>query len=244
MKLLVDIHTHTTASGHAYSTISEYVAHAKKIGLTHFATTDHAPEMPGASGLFHFFNLDTIPDLWDNIRIYKGIELNILNIEGKVDYPTARLEALDLRIASLHPPCIKPASKEENTLATINAMKNPLIHIIGHPGAPAYPIDIPQVVKWAVDTGTYLEINNKSLEPGSIRDDRESVIAIAKECKRVGHPVVCGTDAHIHFDLANFDRCVTLLKEIDMPEELVLNTNIKKFEVALGLKGHQSDYQS
>jgi len=48
MKLVADLHVHTVSSGHAYSTIEEYAARAKKIGLKGVAITDHGPAMPGA----------------------------------------------------------------------------------------------------------------------------------------------------------------------------------------------------
>ena len=53
MKLVADLHLHTIASGHAYSTIEEYVARAKKIGLKAIAITDHGPAMPGGPHQYH-----------------------------------------------------------------------------------------------------------------------------------------------------------------------------------------------
>lgn len=48
MDIVIDSHTHTIASGHAYSTILENALSAKNKGLKLLCTTDHAPEMPGA----------------------------------------------------------------------------------------------------------------------------------------------------------------------------------------------------
>ena len=236
MKFFIDTHTHTVASGHAYSTIKEYVTHANAIGVKAFATTDHGPNLPGSCGLFHFYNLDTIPKVWDGVRIYKGIELNITDFNGNVDYPREKLGELDVVIASLHTPCIKPGTKEENTKATIAAMKNPLIKIIGHPGTPSYPVDAGALAKAAKETGTYLEINNKSLEPNSFRLDFNAVKDICLACKEIGHPIVLGSDAHIHMDLTNFKYAVKLLKEVDMPLSLIINADIKTFEKAMDIK--------
>ena len=47
MKIIADTHAHTLASGHAYSTIREMAAAARKRGLKALALTEHAPEMPG-----------------------------------------------------------------------------------------------------------------------------------------------------------------------------------------------------
>ncbi len=37
----VDLHMHTVASTHAYSTLSDYIAQAKQKGIKLFAITDH-----------------------------------------------------------------------------------------------------------------------------------------------------------------------------------------------------------
>jgi putative hydrolase len=230
MNLLIDMHVHTISSGHAYSTTTEYVEQAKKIGLTHFAITDHAPKMPGTCGDLYFYTLDIIPKVMDGIRVYKGIELNITDYEGGIDFPDKDLDLFDVVIASLHPPCIRMGSIAQNTQAIMNIMKNPKIKIIGHPGSPTFPLDIEAVAKYAKETNTFLEINNKSLVPGSIRDDRESVKKIAQACKDIDHPVIAGSDAHFHESLATFNHCIKLFEEIDLPPSLVLNTDIDKFE--------------
>lgn len=38
----VDLHMHTVASTHAYSTLHDYIVQAKKCGIKLFAITDHA----------------------------------------------------------------------------------------------------------------------------------------------------------------------------------------------------------
>ena len=46
MRDILDTHTHTLASGHAYSTIREMAAAAADRGMQVLALTEHAPEMP------------------------------------------------------------------------------------------------------------------------------------------------------------------------------------------------------
>ena len=54
MKFIADTHSHTLASGHAYSTIREMAAAAEAKGLQALALTEHAPEMPGHMRSFLF----------------------------------------------------------------------------------------------------------------------------------------------------------------------------------------------
>ena len=71
MRLIADCHLHTTASGHAYSTIGEYANEAAKKGLELIAMTDHGPKMPGTSSFLHFENLKIIPDSMCGVEILK-----------------------------------------------------------------------------------------------------------------------------------------------------------------------------
>ena len=49
---------------------------------------------------------------------------------------------MDVVIASLHLPCMKPGSRAENTEAYLNVMKNPYVNIIGHPDTDAMKLII------------------------------------------------------------------------------------------------------
>ena len=57
MRDVLDSHTHTIASGHAYSTMHEMAAAAAEKGLELLAITDHAMAMPGTCHEYHFMNL-------------------------------------------------------------------------------------------------------------------------------------------------------------------------------------------
>ena len=57
MRVEIDTHTHTLASGHAYNTLNEMAQAAADKGLKGLAITEHAPEMPGTCHLFYFQNL-------------------------------------------------------------------------------------------------------------------------------------------------------------------------------------------
>lgn len=48
-KILLDLHTHTIASGHAYSTMQEMAARASEIGLKILGITEHGPSIPGGT---------------------------------------------------------------------------------------------------------------------------------------------------------------------------------------------------
>lgn len=227
MKIVVDTHTHTISSGHAYSTIQEMAVGAAENNIEMFAMTDHGPAMKGAPFLYHFGNLRVLPETINNVRIIKGAEANIIDYSGALDIPEKYLKGLDYAVASFHDICIEPGSVEDHTNAVINVMKNPYIDAIAHPGNPVFQVDIPKMVSAAKEYNKFIEINNDSFvaRPGSEKNCRE----FALECIKQEVKVVCGSDAHISYDVGRFERVLKLFKEVNMPEKLVMNTSVSNF---------------
>lgn len=235
MRVEIDTHTHTLASGHAYNTIREMARAAKEKGLKALAITEHAPEMPGSCHLFYFVNLRVLPRELEGIKILFGSELNIMDAEGHVDLPTSTIEGLDLTIASMHIPCYKGEKTiEEVTKAYLNIMEREDIDIIGHPDDGRFPVDYEMLVKAAKKTGTLLEINNSSLKPDGYRaNTKENALKILKYCKKYETMIVLGSDAHFDTGIADYTYAYEVLKEADFPEELIANTSFEKLQSLL-----------
>lgn len=158
----VDLHAHTVASTHAYSTVSDYFAIAKQKGITLFAITDHGPGMVDAPHRWHFMNMAVIPRVIDGVGLLYGIEANIKNIQGETDCDEQIAKGLDLVIAGFHEPVLAPMSKAENTQAMIATIASGKVQMISHPGNPKYPIDVQAVAEAAAKHRVALEINNSS----------------------------------------------------------------------------------
>jgi putative hydrolase len=236
MKYLIDTHTHTIASGHAYSTLLENVKYASEKGLKMMAVTDHGVGLNGGPHIYHFGNLKVIPrELW-GVEILRGVEANIMDYDGNLDMPEDRLLKLDLVIASLHEICIEPGSEEENTRALLKAMDNKYVDIIGHSGNPVYPIDIDAVVKKAKEKNILIEINNSSFSTSRI-GSYDNCLEIARKAKEIGATLVLGSDAHICFDIGNFKKAEELIKELDIPDDMIINTSVERFKQYLFNKG-------
>ena len=230
MRFEADTHSHTLASGHAYSTIKEMAAAAEAKGLKALALTEHAPKMPGTCGLFYFQNLDVVPRKCGGIRLLMGAEVNIMDQTGRIDLPESTCRDLDIVIASIHPPCYGMGHTEEENMRAYEAvMKKPYINIIGHPDDGRFQIDYERLVKMAKETGTLLEVNNSSMRPSSSRKGtRENILTMLDLCKQYDVPVTTGSDAHVDVDAGNFTYVKEVLKFCDFPEELVVTT---KFDV-------------
>jgi len=230
MKLLVDLHTHTVASGHAYSTVMEMAKAAKDKGLEAIAITDHGPALPGGAHPFHFWNLRVVPKKIYGVRILRGAEANIVNSKGELDLEDELLETLDIVLAAFHPGCgYEDKGVVKNTKTMIAAMQNPNVRIVAHPGNPTFLVDAGEIVAAAKEFDVLIELNNSSLLPTTSRfGSCESCSSIATKAYKSGLDVVISSDAHIAAGVGNFNEAINLALEAGFTEERVLNSSVNK----------------
>ena len=232
----VDLHMHTVASTHAYSTLQDYITEAKHKGIKLFAITDHGPDMDDAPHHWHFINMRIWPRVVDGVGILRGIEANIKNIEGEIDCSGPMLTSLDLIIAGFHEPVFAPQDKDTNTQAMIATMANGYAHIISHPGNPKYPVDIPAIAAAAAKYNVALEINNSSFLH-SRKGSEANCRAIAAAVRDAGGWVALGSDSHTAFTLGEFAQCREILDEVDFPEDRILNVTPSRMLSFLEARG-------
>ena len=231
MRIELDTHTHTLASGHAYNTINEMIQAAVDRDLKLLAITEHAPKMPGSCGDFYFYNLKILPRIQKGIEVMFGVELNVIDYKGRVDLSEQYIKCTDLRIASLHPPCLRPGTVEENTEAMLGIIHNPYVDILGHPDDGRYPLDYETVVGEAKKYGKIVELNNNSMSPLNSRTHaKENDRILLELCKKYEVPVVMGSDAHADFMVGVLNEAVQVAEEVGFPKELLLNDSVEKFK--------------
>lgn len=234
MKILFDSHTHTLASTHAYSTVTEMAKTASERGMEAIAITDHAPALPDAPHIWHFRNLKNIPREIYGVKILYGVEANILDLEGNIDMEPDILEKLDVVNASIHEPSYKDCGAKDHTSAYMGVVNNPYIDIICHSGSPKFAYDYEKIIDLAKKNHKLIEINNHSfmVRKASIPNCRK----IAELCKEKEVGIVVSSDAHISFDLGNYDYALDMLKEISFPEKLIMNRNLAAFEEFISVR--------
>lgn len=228
MRIAIDTHTHTLASGHAYSTVYELAMGARRARLKGFVLTDHGPALPGGTQPYHFSNLRILPQRIRGVRFYRGVEANILDLEGSLDLGEDYLELLQFSYAGLHEICFPPRGAAENTRALVSALANPFVDAVSHPGNPAYPVDVESVVLAAKEYGKAIEINNSSfrVRKGSL----DACSEFARSCARNRVLVVCGSDAHYWSDVGRLDKALAVIDEAKLPRELIVNASVAAFE--------------
>ncbi len=227
IKLIADFHIHTVASGHAYSTVEEYAAAAKKKKLKAIAFTDHGPAMPGGASPYHFSNQRMIPDYLNGVRILRGGEINIIDSEGRLDLADEYLRTLDFVSIAMHPMCgYEPKGEEENTRVLLKAMGNQYVRVIAHPGNPMYPIDYKKVITAAKEKGVLIELNNSSLTI-SRKGSFDRCFAIARFVKKIGWKVTLGSDSHISTMVGDLDTVLKMAVDAGLTKDDIINTSME-----------------
>ena len=223
MQIVADLHTHTIASTHAYSTVAEMARGAKNKGLIAIGITDHAPDMQDAPHEWHFYNLDILPRKIDGVTVIRGIEFNICP-GGELDHMDQNcLKPIEFSLASFHPCCFAPSTREKHAEALEVVLKDPRVNAFGHPGNPKFDFDQEYIISQCNRYGKLVEINGNSF--AIRRGSQENCTSIARLCKKYGVPIVVDSDAHVETMVGRVDSVRAMLEEIDFPEELVVNSS-------------------
>lgn len=226
MRLLADLHTHTLASGHAYSTATELAVAARRAGLGLIALTDHGPACPGAPEQWYFWNLKVVPSVIDGVRVLKGCEANPAETANGIDLPDSILENLDFVAVGFHPETgFDQRDRARNTEALLRVIANPLVDMITHPGNDhEFPLDLEAIVAEAARRRVILELNDHSFAPTSCRaasNHREREFAEAAIA--AGVPVAVNSDAHFAAQVGRFEAALAVAAEIGLAEERIVN---------------------
>lgn len=230
----IDLHTHSIASGHAYSTIKEMAAEAAERGLKYLAITDHGPKVEGAPQEVYFRNFDRMAKEIHGVRILAGVEANIIDHDGNLDLPEETLAKLDVVVAGFHPSSGFPdMGIEKNTDAAILATKNPRLKIFSHPYATYYELDLDRLIPAALENGVIPELNVSYFGINEKID--EGLIKTAKLIKACGGKVLFNSDAHAHHAVGDFSKFLDNLDRLGLEKEDILNYDLEATLKFLGI---------
>ncbi len=220
-----DLHAHTKETD-GRSTLEEMVEAARNLGYSFLAITEHSQAVTVAKGLDpkrlrrQIEQIDKINDREHGFRIFKGIEVDILE-DGSLDLPDDVLKELDLTVCSVHSKF--DLSAEKQTERVIRAMDNPYFNILGHPSGRLinerrpFEIDLEKVMEAARERGCALELN---AHPDRL-DLTDTHCRMAKE---IGVKIVISTDSHYTEELKNMRFGIDQARRGWLEADDVLNT--------------------
>lgn len=228
--LLLDIHTHTLVSGHAYGTIREMAFAAKEKGIELLGISEHAPGIPGTCDPFYYLNLGVVPRKIYGVEIIHGCEINVLN-DGRLSLEQKYIDRLDYAIVGIHRQCYENEGVVKNTENVISCMKNEKVFFVSHPDDDNTPLDYQKLVIAAKEYNVALEVNNSSLLKKNQRlncvDNYKKMLNL---CNQYGVHIIINSDAHDPSCVGDFSEADKLLNEVGFDNELILNTSIDKFK--------------
>ena len=227
ISILLDIHTHSLASGHgSRDTVTDMARTAKSASLGILGISEHGPATPGSASSSYFRNLRLANRMRFGVTLLYGVELNILNENGDVDLDDELLKTLDYALVSMHPDTFRSGSMTSNTQAFINAMRHPKVRFLGHPDDGRFPVDYERLLSAAKERLVFPELNNSSLMPQAFRRDglRNSATILAI-CKKLQLPILLSSDSHGTSHLGDMRYILPLLEKYDFPPELIINSD-------------------
>ena len=231
MKIGIDTHMHTLASDHAYCTLIEMLDYAKEINLEGIVVTDHGPAIVDSAHMWHFSELYRWPRKYKGVYLIKGAEASITDFDGSIDINLQyALDVIEFLIASWHTHVLKPKSKEENTKAYLNLIEKNNIDVLGHIYDPNIELDYDAIFKKAKEYGVGMELNNFRLNRFLKKDINRfnEYVDVIKCALKYDLPIFISSDAHICFELGDYDAAFLAAKKAGATKENIVNTSYEK----------------
>lgn len=180
-KMTFDYHTHTTFS-HGKGSIEDNVKAGINAGLSAVAITDHGPGHLTYGVKRENFSVmreevDRLRTLYPQIRIFLGVEANVVNRDSYLDVTAEERKYFDFLIGGyhygiLHGYCVSnwldahgiyTATNRKNLMVkntdmTVKALYENDLKILTHPGDKG-PVDMKEIAKACAKTDTLMEIS-------------------------------------------------------------------------------------
>jgi putative hydrolase len=218
--LSVDLHVHSLFSSCGLHTLLELLEGGRRAGLAAMAITDHGLAVGNGRLTSVFFERFKCP--YEDIVLYKGIELNILDDTGAVDIVWQFMPFIDIILLGVHPNLPPRGSREHYTAMLCAALeKNPFIDIITHPNDPAYPLDYLRIARMAKERGVAIELNNSKILYN--RSTAEDALELIAACKQSGCLVAVNSDTHALHELGRDESVRPLLDRAGFPADRIVN---------------------
>jgi histidinol phosphatase-like PHP family hydrolase len=193
-----DLQMHTTWSD-GDASIEEMAEAAVARGYGYIAITDHTKGLKIAGGI----NEEQLQQQAEEIAavnarvgdraltVLRSAELNI-NPRGEGDMDARSLRQLDLVLGCFHSSL---RTKDDQTPRYLAALRNPDVHILGHPRGRVYNYRLGLTADWPRVFGLAAELD-KAVEIDGYPDRQDLNIDLLKLAKKAGCRISLGTDSH------------------------------------------------
>jgi len=181
--------------------IQEMAEAAAERGYEYIGITDHSKGLKIAGGINEdqlrqqALEIGQVNDGLNSaghrLRVLRSIEVN-LDPAGRVDMDDAALAELDIVLGCFHSALRR---KDDQTERYMAALRNPAIHILGHPRGRIYNFRMGLSADWLRVFDLAAELD-KAVEIDSYPDRQDLSVDLVKLAKKAGCRISLGTDAH------------------------------------------------
>jgi histidinol phosphatase-like PHP family hydrolase len=226
-KLRGDLQMHTRWSDGS-GTVAEMADAAANRSYEYIAITDHSKTLKIAGGIderalkrqgVEISKVNAaLSKSGSQLTVLRSIEMN-LNPRGEGDMSPDSLRSLDLVLGSFHSALRTTEDQTERYLA---ALRNPHVHILGHPRGRIYNFRIGLKADWPRVFAEAARLD-KAMEIDCYPDRQDLNVALLKIARDHGTRISLGTDAHHDWQLEFIDLGLAAALRAKIPVGRILN---------------------
>lgn len=226
-KLRGDLQMHTRWSDGS-STVAEMADAAKERSYDYIAITDHSKALKIAGGIderalkrqgMEIAKVNAaLSKSGTELTVLRSIEMN-LNPRGEGDMSPDCLLGLDIVLGSFHSALRKTGDQTERYLA---ALRNPHIHILGHPQGRIYNFRVGLKADWPRVFAEAARLD-KALEIDCYPDRQDLNVELLKIARHYGTRISLGTDAHHNWQLEFIELGLAAALRAKLPPRQIVN---------------------
>ncbi len=226
-KLRGDLQMHTRWSDGS-GTVAEMADAAVNRSYDYIAITDHSKTLKIAGGIderalkrqgMEIAKVNAaLSKSAPHVTVLHSIEMN-LNPRGEGDMSPGSLRSLDLVLGSFHSALRTTEDQTERYLA---ALRNPHVHILGHPRGRIYNFRIGLQADWSRVFAEAVRLD-KALEIDCYPDRQDLNVELLKIARDHGTRISLGTDAHHAWQLEFIDLGLAAALRAKIPSDRILN---------------------
>jgi histidinol phosphatase-like PHP family hydrolase len=226
-RLRGDIHMHTNWSDGS-GTVAEMAEAGESRGYEYIAITDHSKGLKIAGGIDEADLLEQGAEIvatnearraaGSKLTVLRSTEMN-LNPRGDGDMDWDSLGRLDLVLGSFHSAL---RLKDDQTDRYIAALRNPDLHVLGHPRGRVYNYRIGLSADWPRVFAEAARLD-KAVEIDCYPDRQDLNVELLRRVRDAGARVSLGTDAHHAWQLEFIELGVAAALEAGIPPEKIIN---------------------
>jgi histidinol phosphatase-like PHP family hydrolase len=226
-RLRGDLQMHTQWSDGS-GAVAEMAAAANEHKYNYIAITDHAKGLKIAGGIDEKALAEQAAEIaavnhslhaaGEKLMVLRSTEMN-LNPRGEGDLEPAALRQLDLVLGSFHSALRKSDDQTQRYLA---AVRNPHLHVLGHPRGRIYNYRLGLSADWARVFAEATRLD-KAVEIDSYPDRQDLNLSLLKIAKTEGVRVSLGTDAHHPWQLGFIELGLAAALRAGIAAERIVN---------------------